>query len=136
MSKSSNDVFLVHSTSDKGIAALVNSAIQSAGLKVFVASTDIAAGNKWQNQIRDAISQTKCVLMLVTPNSVNSKWLPFEAGMAIYAGKPIFTLHDGLGTTELPSFIQRYRVSGLEELPKVVAEIKSIAHESATVTTA
>ena len=136
MAKSTTDVFLVHSLNDRGVASLVTAAMNAAGLTVFDDRQQVSGGAKWQQATRRAMLQTKCVVMLLTANSVSSSNILFKAGMAYIAAKPIFVLHDGLPTEELPEFLQKFHVAELTQLADVVAEIQSLAGHRSSVATA
>ncbi len=118
------------------MASLVNSYLHTAGLKVFCDQTQVTNSEKVDNKLRKAMSHTKCALLLLTPNSADSDFVVFEVGMALYAGIPIYVLQDGFGVNGVPEFFRSYRLSGLDELPKVVAQIQSLAKEPASLTTA
>lgn len=47
---------------------------------------------RWSEAIREAMSLSSCCLVLVTPSSINNKWVNYELGLAKAYGKPIIPI--------------------------------------------
>lgn len=83
-------VFLSYSHSDSAIAKNLASKLEGAGIYCFIAEKDIAAGEQWEERIRDEIIASDCVLLLITPRSKSSLWVAAEAGAAWVLDKKLF----------------------------------------------
>lgn len=81
--------FISHYGGDKNIAELFSNALRRITLEQispwFSSDDDRNSGLKpgdiWFNQILDKITQSKAVVTLLTPNSVNRPWIYFESGI-------------------------------------------------------
>ena len=83
------DVFFSYSTMDRELAGDISKIIEEKDLRVFVAENSIAGGQIWREEIREALSLARVMVILLTPNSVNSAWVMCEAGAAWALRKPI-----------------------------------------------
>jgi hypothetical protein len=61
---------------------------------IFVSSDlrSIPSGKPWIGEIVRAIETAKAVLVLLTPESVNLRWINFEAGIGIGAGASVIPM--------------------------------------------
>jgi hypothetical protein len=81
--------FISHYSGDKAIAELFSGALRRITLEQispwFSSDTSGGSGLKpgdiWFNQILAKITQSKAVVSLLTPNSVNRPWVYFESGI-------------------------------------------------------
>jgi hypothetical protein len=80
--------FISHHSGDKNIAELFSDALQRISLdqiNAWFSSDDKSGGLKpgdiWFNQILSKITQSKAVVTLLTPNSINRPWVYFESGI-------------------------------------------------------
>ena len=83
------DIFISYSHLDNQLAKSLYSKFNAAGLRCFLAEKDIAAAERWENRIRDALRASQRILLIITPNSKNSPWVLTEAGAAWALGKPL-----------------------------------------------
>jgi hypothetical protein len=81
--------FISHCGIDKNIAKLFSDALRRITLdqiSPWFSSDDnmnggLKPGDIWFNQIFDRITQSKAVVSLLTPNSINRPWVYFESGI-------------------------------------------------------
>jgi len=81
--------FISHYGGDKNIAELFSNALRRITLEQispWFSSDDnrgggLRPGDIWFNQILDRITQSKAVVSLLTPNSINRPWIYFESGI-------------------------------------------------------
>jgi len=81
--------FISHCDMDKNIAKLFSDALRRITLgqiSPWFSSDDnmnggLKPGDIWFNQIFDRITQSKAVVSLLTPNSINRPWIYFESGI-------------------------------------------------------
>jgi hypothetical protein len=81
------DLFISHSAKDTKIAEEMSKLLSARGLASFIAEHDIEVGSKWQDRIRDGLLASRELLIILTPNSVNSLWVTAEVGAAWGLGK-------------------------------------------------
>jgi adenylate cyclase len=79
------DVFISYARVDKARVAPLVAAIEAQGWTVWW-DPEIAAGQLFDDQIEAELSAAKCVLVVWTPASVNSRWVRGEAREAADRG--------------------------------------------------
>jgi hypothetical protein len=79
-------VFLSHSSTDKEALPQVIGFLENFGAKVYIDKTDKELPKKTSAEtgvkLKDRISQCNKFVVLVTANSKNSRWIPWELGIA------------------------------------------------------
>ncbi len=100
-------VFLSHISCEANLADIVERHVSKdfIGLaKVFVSTqASILVGSKWLEEVTAALNRTNLHVVLASPESVERKWINFEAGAAHVRGIPILPLcHSGLIPAQLP----------------------------------
>ncbi|MEQ1910832.1 MAG: TIR domain-containing protein [Vicinamibacterales bacterium] len=101
-------VFLSHVTTEAKLADIVEGHIlrDFIGLAHVFASSDqgsVLAGSQWLDEVTSALNQANLHIVLASPDSVERKWINFEAGAAHVRGVPIIPLcHSGLTPVQLP----------------------------------
>ena len=84
-------VFISHVHHEQAVAVALELVLGTAllgGLEIFNASNrkSLVAGDPWRDRIVGALRQAACVLVLASPDSLQSPWVNFEAGGAWTAG--------------------------------------------------
>ena len=101
-------IFLSHVTPEARLADIVEGHVlrDFIGLARVFASSDqgsILAGSKWLDEMTSALKQANLHIVIASPDSVERKWINFEAGAAHVRGVPIIPLcHSGLTPAQLP----------------------------------
>jgi hypothetical protein len=72
------DVFVSYSSTDGGWAARLEQALADAGLSVFRDKTRLAAGDKWDARLREAINGSQHLVALWSDPAKNSDWVARE----------------------------------------------------------
>lgn len=80
--KSAYQVFVSHATADKWIATTFCEKIESVGAATFRDDRDINGGDDIPQQIRTQIRQSRELVVLLTPDSVDRPWVLIEVGAA------------------------------------------------------
>lgn len=110
-------VFISHSSGDLVFARkLSNLLSRGANVQVFT-TEDLSAGEKWETKLRHELASADVVLALLTPNSVDSKWVLHEVGAAWALEKPIIpviTRRDVLNKMPVP--LDRTKVIELTDI--------------------
>jgi len=76
-------------TSDRQVADQICSALESQGIRCWIAHRDILPGDAWMDAISDAVDQAKIVILVFSANTENSKWVKDEIGLALEENKKI-----------------------------------------------
>lgn len=75
-------VFISHATADKWLAKVLCEKIEATGATTFRDDRDIHGGEDIPEEIRRQIKQSKEIVVLLTPQSVNRQWVILEVGAA------------------------------------------------------
>nr|VFK58687.1 MAG: TIR domain-containing protein [Candidatus Kentron sp. TUN] len=108
------DVFLSYSSNDSALAEELKNGIQNQGLKCFMASKDISVGSKWSKEIRTALIESKCTLMLLTSRSYKEPWVMIETGAAWVLEKDIIPALVQVEPKDLIAPLRDYQASTIE----------------------
>lgn len=73
-------VFLSHATADKWVAKVLCEKIEATGAATFRDDRDIRGGDDIPEEIRRQIKQSREMVVLLTPQSVNRQWVTLEIG--------------------------------------------------------
>jgi hypothetical protein len=100
-------IFLSHISCEANLADIVEHHVSRdfIGLaKVFVSTqASILVGSKWLDEVTSALNKADLHVVLASPESVERKWINFEAGAAHVRRVPIIPLcHSGLAPAQLP----------------------------------
>lgn len=121
------DVFLSYADGDRDVAAELKEALESEGLRCFVAEKDIRAATVWENEIRAALLGSKRILLLLTPRSVNRSWVLVETGAAWALKKELIPALVQIYPDDLVDPIRKYQARVIE----TSAQRKNLAKELA-----
>ncbi|MBQ9746459.1 MAG: toll/interleukin-1 receptor domain-containing protein, partial [Clostridia bacterium] len=85
-----HDVFISYSFKDQAIAEkIVNTLTSIYGLTCWICTREIRGGEKYKERIVEAIDEAEVVVLIVSENSVVSKEIPKEVGLALEDGKTV-----------------------------------------------
>ncbi len=126
-----NKVFMCHSSKDKAFVERLAYDLLAHGVDVWLDAWEMQVGDSLRDKIQQGISEAGWLLVVLSPHSVQSKWVRVElnAGLAreLEAGS-VFVLPILLASCEIPPFLQdklyadfRDYESGLEALLKRVS---------------
>lgn len=82
MAKRNPSIFLCHSYRDTSLIDLITRSLEEANFKIWE-DADTKVGENWQEVIQSRLEQAKVFLLLITPQSLSSKWTQFEIGAAL-----------------------------------------------------
>lgn len=85
-------VFVSHASHDSAMADLVVRALESAGLRCWVAPRDIPAGRSWANAIVDGVASCPVLVVLLTGYSAASPEVQREVELASDGRKHMLTV--------------------------------------------
>jgi hypothetical protein len=122
------DVFISYSTIDQALATELADLLSREGVTSFMAERDLEGGDKWGEEIREAIAAATETILVLTPNSVASKWVMIEAGAAWLLKKTVTPCTAFVDIRALPAPVSQYQARSIETeegKKRVVAEIKA-----------
>ncbi len=104
---SSHDVFISHSTKDKVTADAVCAALESKGLRCWVAPRDIPPGAEWGEAIVEGIELCKAFVVVFSAQSNESKHVMREVERAVNKGAYIipFRIEDIMPSKSMEYFL-------------------------------
>jgi adenylate cyclase len=109
-----SDIFISYSSKDREKAEQLSELLSSAGLSVWIDQSGIDVATSWSGEIVDAIDGCKAFLVLLSPNSVESKNVVREVALAFEKNKKILPLD--LEPVELSRDLQ-YTLAGIQRAP-------------------
>lgn len=119
--------FVSYSREDEqDVKNVIESNFKTLGIPYFRDVKDIAGGAIPIEELDKALDGASCGVIVLSPKSVESKWVWFEAGVLIGRGKPVIPFliktYDKEGFIKnLPEFIRRYQVvQSVDDLIKAV----------------
>ena len=74
-------VFLSHSSLDAWVASVMAEKIEALGVKCWLDEKDLAGGDVVVEDIIRGVDACHEAIVLISPNSVKSQWVPFEIGV-------------------------------------------------------
>jgi TIR domain len=119
-------IFISHATADKWIAIKICESIDSIkGASTFRDDRDIHGGDDIPEAIRRQIKQSKEILVLLTPESLNRPWVTLEIGAAWGKSKQmritIVLCHVQIDT--IPAMLKNKKTITLNELDQYLKEL-------------
>jgi len=76
-------VFLSHTHKDSFLAKKIASALVASGLDVWNAETEILPGDNWAEKISNALKESDAMVVLLTPESLESRIIQREIEYAL-----------------------------------------------------
>jgi TIR domain-containing protein/WG repeat protein len=102
-----HDVFISHSSSDKPVADAACAALESAGIRCWIAPRDVQPGRSFAGEITRAIQQSKAMVLIFSADSNNSEQVLREVQLAVNARLHIvqFRIEDVLPNDDLEYYL-------------------------------
>jgi hypothetical protein len=125
-------IFFSHSSADKeSLVKLKDLFLEKTGetIDVFLSSDgqSIPFGRNWVQKIQDALGEAKIMFVFLTPNSIESKWIYFEAGFSYSKGIrviPVGFLGIDLNSVKPPlSLLQGFNINSEEGFNNIISII-------------
>ena len=79
-------VFLSHSsndTDDRALIQKITDELTRAGMEVWDDTREIYPGDNWAQVTSQALEESQAMVVLFTPESVDSKWIQWDIGFAL-----------------------------------------------------
>jgi len=81
------DIFISYAHADKTFTNKLVKSLEAAGIRVWKDDKNIQGGAEWHQAIASGITQSKLVLNVLTPNSLESEFVEKELIFATYNAK-------------------------------------------------
>ena len=107
------EVFISYSSQDQERVVKIADKLRTAGVSLWVDESGISAATLWSQEIAEAISSCKVLVLMVTPKSVASENVVKEVSLAAEQRKKILPVI--LEPTEIPKSLQ-YHLAGIQHL--------------------
>jgi len=101
-------IFISYSSVDQNEADKLADALDAIGVEYFLDKKNISWGDDFTEQIMAGLSECAAVIVILSPASTKSQWVPFEIGHAMGRKKTIlpYLTHPSL---DVPSFLKRFQ---------------------------
>lgn len=99
-------IFFSHSSKDRDLILPIKNkiaSITSGVMEIFMSSDgqSIPFGRNWVSKIEEGLMNAQIMFIFVTPNSISSEWIYFEAGYAYSKGIEVIPVGIGVNIGEL-----------------------------------
>jgi TIR domain len=125
------DVFISHASADRQFAEFLHRHLTSEGLSVFLAPISVVPGQRWAQEILNALGSSTWVLFLASCAACTSPWVQQELGAAIAKQKKLVPIVWDMPPSALPGWtgqIQAVNLAGASA-DQVQAQITIIAEQ-------
>jgi nucleoside 2-deoxyribosyltransferase len=122
-------IYVSSSQRDSDLAHDLAIRLDKAGLKVTTPLGNIDAGDNIKNKIIEELRKADEIVVILTKNSVDSKWLLFEMGYATSLGKHLTPLIQGIEPEELPEIIKQMEYVKYSDLDKYISTLQQRTEE-------
>ncbi|GJM14932.1 MAG: hypothetical protein DHS20C13_02590 [Thermodesulfobacteriota bacterium] len=115
------NIFISHIGEEASLGIVLKDWIESTfsgNCDVFLSSdiNDIAAGDKWFDNIDEALNDSNIMIVLCSENSISRPWINFEAGCGWIKELPIISIcYLGVSKSSLPEPLSRFQNLNLED---------------------
>ena len=127
-------VFISHAHKDAALARKVATVLRESGLDVWDEEYEIMPGENWAEKISEALRESEAMVVLLTPEALESSNVLWEIGYAL--GKESYEKRlipvivgnpDMLPQDKIPWILRRLRMVNLPEQGKDEESIRKIA---------
>ena len=118
-------IFISHISEEKTLAIELKRLIENSFLgmmDVFVSSDEnsVSSGQRWLDDITDALANCSVEIILCSPVSVKRPWINFEAGAGWIRKIPVIPLcHSGMDVSKLPIPLNLLQAVRISEIPSL-----------------
>jgi len=99
-------VFISYSSVDEPLAKEIEGTLEATGISAFRDKKDIDWGDDVLERVAKGLTDCSAVVVIVSPASLKSQWVPFEVGHAMALGKKVlpFLAHPSI---DVPDFLRK-----------------------------
>lgn len=126
------DLFISYASAQTEYAHRLQSGLQENGIAAWIAPESIPTGSNYIAEIPKAISSVRAILLLLTEEAQNSRWVQKEVGSAIGAGKLLLPMiiHSFSLTSEMTfllegeQFYPVWQETPEQQIPAIIREVQ------------
>ena len=127
-------VFISSARRDIDLARDLAQRLEKAGVNVLLPAVSSDTGEDFAAKINNDLRKADEVIVILTPNSLDSKWLLFEMGVATSLDKQLTPLVQGVEPKELPPIIKQMDYVKYADLERYISRLKQRLNSSAEAT--
>jgi hypothetical protein len=123
-------VFISHSSLDDYIAKKMRDDVMRTGATAFLDAVDIEIGDEISDRIQKGLERCTELVVLLTPQSIQRRWIWMEIGGAWSQKKRVsgivhgMTIGDLLKEPDMPGVVQERNLTLLNDFPDYVRQLK------------
>jgi len=123
------DCFISYSTADQAFATAVYNDLTAHGLDVFMAAISLQPGDRWSEQIHQALASSKWVIFLASRAACASQYVEQEIGGALLTKKDVIPVVWDMEPANLPGWTnQMHALDVRQQSPaQIQAHIQTLA---------
>lgn len=123
-------VFISHAHKDTDLARDLINRLREIGIQTNTLNASVS-GTAIENSIINTLSDVDEVIVILTDDSVDSRWLMYEMGVASSLRKRITPVIVGINANKLPSLIKNMQFVKYADLSKYISDLEKRAKEAA-----
>lgn len=130
-------VFISHAGETQGLVRRIAQALEDEGLRAWDPYFEVLPGDNMPEMAAQALAESEAMVVLLTPESLNSRWVQSDIDYAIghmaYANRLVPVIVGDSPVKEAPGILKRLPIGVIEikdpanseaELKKIATEIK------------
>lgn len=118
-------IFISYAHEDSALVDELCNRLSAAGMQFFRDTKEILWGGSISSDVQQALEQAGGVVVVVSPASVKSQWVPYEIGYATALRKPIlpFLTHPSI---DLPGYLADLRfITDLDQIRTFIGQVST-----------
>lgn len=118
-------VFISYAHEDSDLVDQLCDRLATAGLQFFRDTKNISWGGRISSDVQRSLEQAGGVVVIVSPASVKSQWVPYEVGYATALRKPIlpFLTHPSI---DLPGYLKDLRfITDINQIGTFIGQVST-----------
>lgn len=119
------DVFISYSHQDGDKGNWLADALRKASIRVFLSSSELAAGDNFSEEIKEALRDAGELWVLASPRSLESEWVMTEWGAAWAMGKRVVPVLHNCSARDLPERLAALHTVSLADIDLEVLRLKT-----------
>ncbi|MFQ9978074.1 TIR domain-containing protein [Clostridium cadaveris] len=127
--KINRKVYLSYSFKDKRIADNITYSLMKEDIRCSDDIFEIDSENQFQKTVKDVISACSYLIILLSPNSIKSRWIQYELNFALtrdLKARDITILPVLIEDCDIPSFLKEYQIFDLRNQNNIDGLIEQI----------
>lgn len=108
-----NRVFISYSAQDKAIAENINKSLLKSNVSTWIDYKELNTGESFSSKLNKSIKSCDFMIVLISKNSINSKWVMEETNLAFLYNTTIIPVK--IESCEMPFFLKGYQYIDLSK---------------------